>query len=78
MFEGTVTFFDRRGFGFIRPLDGSEDIFFHCSALPGEPGKRFVNPGCYVRYDLGTRQGKTVAKNVKLLVLETGADVNGN
>ena len=79
VFEGTVVFFDpHRGFGFIRPRYGAEDLFFHCSELPGERGKRFVNVGGYVQYELGTRQGKAVAKNVKLLVDPLAAILGGH
>jgi len=35
MAEGTIKTITDRGFGFIRPDDGQEDIFFHRSALVG-------------------------------------------
>ena len=35
MAEGTIKTITDRGFGFIRPEDGREDIFFHQSALVG-------------------------------------------
>ncbi len=38
MAEGTIkTIRDDRGFGFITPSDGGEDIFFHASVVQGVP-----------------------------------------
>jgi CspA family cold shock protein len=33
--EGTIKTITDRGFGFIRPQDGGDDVFFHRSALVG-------------------------------------------
>ena len=33
MAEGTIKTITERGFGFIQPQDGREDVFFHRSAL---------------------------------------------
>jgi len=70
---GTVKFFDARGFGFLQPLDGSESIFFHASELPGERGKRFIPDGQHVSFEVGTHQGRTVAKNVRPILVDDGA-----
>ncbi len=35
MVEGTIRTITDRGFGFIRPEDENNDIFFHSSALVG-------------------------------------------
>jgi cold shock CspA family protein len=64
---GIVKLFDPRGYGFIRPSDGSEDLYFHCSELPGERGKRYIDQGTYVEYQLGTRNGKKVARDIRIL-----------
>ena len=42
---GTVRFFDARGFGFIAPHDGSDDIFFHSSELPVKRVQRSIEDG---------------------------------
>ena len=65
---GRVRFFDPRGYGFIRPADpGLEDIYFHCTELPGERGKRSIEVGILVEYDIGTRNGKLTARNVRVM-----------
>ena len=67
--EGIVRLFDQRGFGFIRPTDGSEDVFFHVSELPGKPGSRAVDVGTPVQFELGVSRGKPAARNI-LIVAE--------
>lgn len=64
---GIVKLFDPRGYGFIRPSDAAEDLYFHCSELPGERGKRFIEQGTFVEYDIGTRNGKPCARNIRII-----------
>ena len=65
MANGTVKWFnDSRGYGFIAPADGSEDVFVHFSAIEGG-GFRTLAEGQEVAYD--TEQGPkgAQAKNVR-------------
>jgi len=48
---GTVKWFDNsKGFGFIEPKDGGEDIFVHHSAIEGG-GFKTLTEGQQVTYD---------------------------
>lgn len=76
---GTVYYFNPRGFAFIRPSDESEDVFAHVSQfdLPGEYGKKAVAVGIVVEFELGTRNGKSVARNVRIVDALVGATSDG-
>ena len=67
MLKGTVHFFDKKkGYGFITPDEGNEDVFVHFSALVGS-GFKTLEEGQAVSYDLteGAR-GMQAANVVKL------------
>jgi cold shock protein len=52
---GTVKWFnDEKGFGFVSPDDGSQDVFVHQSEIQGE-GFRTLSEGAKVEYE--TQQG---------------------
>jgi len=58
MAKGTVKWFNTdKGFGFITPEQGSEDVFVHISAVEAA-GIRSLNEGDRVSYELAVDQGK--------------------
>ena len=61
-----VTYFETKGFGFLRPDDGGRDIFFHVSRLV-EGLATDLRPGTRVLYELGMdRTGKMAASSVRI------------
>jgi CspA family cold shock protein len=61
-----VTYFDTKGFGFLRPDDGGRDIFFHVSRLV-EGLATDLRPGTRVLYELGMdRTGKMAASSLRI------------
>ncbi|MEJ0010272.1 MAG: cold-shock protein [Alphaproteobacteria bacterium] len=66
MATGTVKWFNpTKGFGFIQPDQGGQDVFVHITALE-KAGLRSLNEGQKVSYELATEKGKTSAANLKL------------
>lgn len=67
MANGTVKWFNpTKGFGFIQPENGGQDVFVHISSLE-RAGISQLNEGQKVSYELTTEKGKTSAANLKLL-----------
>jgi len=65
-----VTYFEAKGFGFLRPDDGGRDIFFHVSRLV-EGLATDLKPGTRVLYELGMdRTGKMAASSVRIAPAE--------
>jgi len=52
MEKGKLKFFDTsRGFGFIEPLDGSEDVFLHASNIAGMASGEDLREGQTLQYE---------------------------
>ena len=64
--NGTVKWFNpNKGFGFIEPEGGSEDVFVHISAVEAA-GMSTLNDGAKVSFDLETgKNGKVAAANLQ-------------
>lgn len=65
---GVVKWFNpTKGFGFIQPDDGGQDVFVHISAVE-QAGLRGLNEGQTLAYDLeqDRRSGKTSATNLRV------------
>jgi CspA family cold shock protein len=64
MAQGTVKWFNKdRGYGFITPDDGSEDLFVHYSGIDGD-GYRFLEEGAKVTYEATQGRRGMQAENV--------------
>jgi CspA family cold shock protein len=69
MATGTVKWFNAtKGFGFIEPSDGSNDVFVHVSAVE-RAGLHGLGEGQKLTFDLKTdkMRGKTSAENISLI-----------
>ncbi len=66
MATGTVKWFNpEKGFGFIQPSEGGQDVFVHRTAVEAA-GLRGLNDGAKVQYDLENKNGKTSAVNLQV------------
>ena len=69
MTTGTVKWFnDQKGFGFIQPDDGGNDVFVHISAVE-RAGMRLLNEGQKIAFDVvaDRRTGKSSAGNLQVV-----------
>jgi CspA family cold shock protein len=67
MAVGTVKFFNtQKGYGFIQPDDGSNDVFVHISAVE-RAGLRSLTEGQKISYEVLTERGRPAASNLAVL-----------
>lgn len=67
MNKGTVKWFNsQKGFGFIQPANGGQDVFVHISAVE-RAGMGTLNEGQNVTFDIvaDQRTGKSAADNLR-------------
>jgi CspA family cold shock protein len=64
--EGTVKWFnDEKGYGFISPDEGGEDLFVHHSGIAGE-GFKSLDEGAKVSYEAAQGRKGMQANNVSV------------
>ncbi len=67
MAKGTVKWFNpTKGYGFIKPDVGTQDVFVHISAVE-RAGLSTLNENQKIEYELVENRGKTSAENLKVL-----------
>ena len=65
MAQGTVKWFNsQKGFGFIQPDNGGNDVFVHISAVE-KAGLRTLNEGQKITYEVTADRGKEAATNLQ-------------
>lgn len=68
MTNGTVKFYNsQKGFGFIQPEDGAQDVFVHATALE-RSGVSSLDEGQKVSFEteIDSRSGKTAVSKLEL------------
>jgi cold shock protein len=67
MNTGTVKWFNaQKGYGFIEPSDGGNDVFVHISAVE-RAGLSSLKEGQKVKYEIARDRGKDSAANLSLV-----------
>jgi CspA family cold shock protein len=67
--NGTVKWFNsQKGFGFIQPDDGGQDVFVHISAVE-RAGLSTLNEGQKISFDVvaDRKRGKSSAENLRVV-----------
>ena len=66
MAQGKVKWFNpQKGFGFIEPQEGGNDVFVHISAVEAA-GLRSLDDGQAIEYEIQEEKGKQSATNLKV------------
>ena len=67
MFKGTIKLVTTRGFGFIRPDTGGDDVFFHVTAVATQEPEFRSGERVIYNLSLNKRNGRTKAVGVRRL-----------
>jgi len=66
MATGNVKWFNpTKGYGFIQPLGGGQDVFVHISAVE-RAGLTTLSEGQQVEFEIVSNRGKSSAENIKV------------
>lgn len=66
MISGTVKWFNKtKGYGFICPKDGSEDVFIHVTVLE-KTGMRYLEEEQHVNFETEIKNGRLRAINIEI------------
>ena len=66
MIKGKVKWFNfKKGYGFIKPEDGSKDVFVHKTALKNS-GIDYLEEGQDITFEIAEENGKNSAENLKI------------
>lgn len=77
MAKGTVKWFsNEKGFGFVEPAEGGEDLFVHFSSIQGE-GFKTLDEGDEVEFTVGQGQKGPQAQNVSVTKKAPGGGQRG-
>ena len=67
MAQGKIKWFDpKKGYGFIKPDDGSKDAFVHISALE-KANITQLEEKQIIKYELAEHRGKMSASNIEIV-----------
>jgi CspA family cold shock protein len=61
-----VSYKEDKGYGFIKPKDGGDNVYVHVSTLQ-TAGIDKLEPGQRLTYEILSKDNKTSAVNIKLL-----------
>lgn len=63
--KGTIKKLNERGFGFIAPEEGGNDVFFHANDVELDGGFEALNEGDAVEFEMGDSPKGPKASNIK-------------